>query len=124
MRHARLTSPLPIGPLALAVIFLAYRRGLVSTARCPHLLLSHSLPATAAAIALAAITTRTDGEKRVAGWVKAPPHAKAFVRLICCHSQQNMPTDDRTDDCAFGAMMSLALGPKFRKLRFQMIADM
>jgi hypothetical protein len=110
MRHARLTSPLPIGPLALAVIFLAYRRGLVSTARCPHLLLSHSLPATAAAIALAAITTRTDGEKRVAGWVKAPPHAKAFVRLICCHSQQNMPTDDRTDDCAFGAMMSLAGG--------------
>jgi hypothetical protein len=31
--------------------------------------------------------------------------------------------DDRTDDCAFGAMMSLALRPKFRKLRFQMIAD-
>jgi hypothetical protein len=32
-------------------------------------------------------------------------------------------TDDRTDDCAFGAMMLLALRPKFRKLRFQMIAD-
>jgi hypothetical protein len=31
--------------------------------------------------------------------------------------------DDRTDDCAFGAMMSLALRPNFRKLRFQMIAD-
>jgi len=31
--------------------------------------------------------------------------------------------DDRTDDCAFGAMMSLALRQKFRKLRFQMIAD-
>jgi hypothetical protein len=31
--------------------------------------------------------------------------------------------DDRTDDCAFGAMMSLALRPAFRKLRFQMIAD-
>jgi len=31
--------------------------------------------------------------------------------------------DDRTDDCAFGAMMSLALRRKFRKLRFQMIAD-
>jgi hypothetical protein len=30
---------------------------------------------------------------------------------ICCHhSQQNTPTADRTDDCAFGAMMSLALG--------------
>ena len=31
--------------------------------------------------------------------------------------------DDRTDDCAFGAMMSLLLRPKFRKLRFQMIDD-
>jgi len=31
--------------------------------------------------------------------------------------------DDRTDDGAFGAMMSLALRPKFEKLRFQMIAD-
>jgi len=31
--------------------------------------------------------------------------------------------DDRTDDCAFGAMMSLALRQTFRKLRFQMIAD-
>jgi hypothetical protein len=30
---------------------------------------------------------------------------------------------DRTDDCAFGAMMSLALREQFRKLRFQMIAD-
>jgi hypothetical protein len=27
------------------------------------------------------------------------------------------------DDCAFGAMMSLALRPTFGKLRFQMIAD-
>jgi hypothetical protein len=26
------------------------------------------------------------------------------------------------DDCAFGAMMSLALRQEFRKLRFQMIA--
>jgi len=31
--------------------------------------------------------------------------------------------DDRTDDCACGAMMLLYLRPKFRKLRFQMIAD-
>ncbi len=85
MRHARLTSPLPIGLLALAVILLACRRGLVSAARCPHLLLSHSLPATVTAIALAAITTRTDGEKRIARWVNAPPHAKAFGRSICSH---------------------------------------
>jgi hypothetical protein len=84
MRHARLTSALPIGMLALAVILLACRRGLVSTARCPHLLLSHSLPATVTAIALAAITTRTDGEKSVAHWVNAPPHAKAFYGLIGC----------------------------------------
>jgi hypothetical protein len=85
MRHARLTSASPIGLLALAVILLAYRRGLVSATRCPHLLLSHSLPATVTAIALPAITTRTDGEQRVARWVKAPPHAKAFGRPICCH---------------------------------------
>jgi len=87
MRHARLTPPLPIGPLAPAVILLAYRRGLVSAARCPHLLLSHSPPATVAAIALAAITTRIDGEKRVARWVKASPHAKTFGSLICCHQR-------------------------------------
>jgi len=31
--------------------------------------------------------------------------------------------DDRTEDCAFGAMMSPAVRRKFRKLRFQMIAD-
>ncbi|HEX3745791.1 MAG TPA: hypothetical protein VHW09_17740, partial [Bryobacteraceae bacterium] len=31
--------------------------------------------------------------------------------------------DDRSDDCAFGAMMLLALRQKFRKLRFQMIAN-
>jgi hypothetical protein len=31
--------------------------------------------------------------------------------------------DDRTDDCACGAMLSLATRRKFRKLRFQMIAD-
>jgi hypothetical protein len=85
MRHARMASPLPIGLLALAVIFLAYRGCLVSASRCPHLLLSHSLPATVTAIALAAIAARTNGEKRVARWVKAPPHAKAFRRLICCH---------------------------------------
>src|ERR1019366_5733754 len=32
--------------------------------------------------------------------------------------------DDRTDDRAFGADDVAPLGPKFRKLRFQMIADM
>jgi hypothetical protein len=85
MRHARMASPFPIGLLALAVILLAYRRCLVSAARCPHLLLSHSLPATVTAVGLATITARTDGEKRVARWVKAPPHAKAFSRVICCH---------------------------------------
>ena len=32
--------------------------------------------------------------------------------------------DDRTDDCAFGADEVAPVGPKLRKLRFQMIADM
>jgi hypothetical protein len=108
MRHARLTSPLPIGLLALAVISPAYRRCLVSTARCPQLLLPHSLPASVAAIALAAIATGTDTEERVACWIKAPPYPQAFDTLICCrHLNRIMPSDDRTDDCAFGAMMSL-----------------
>ena len=107
MRHAALTSPLPIGLLAPAVILLACRRGLVSPPRCPYLLLAHSLPAAIAAIPLAAVTTRTDVEKRVARRVNAPPHAKAFDGSICRHHvKQNMPTDDRTDDCAFGSMMS------------------
>ena len=106
MRHAGLTSALPIGLLALVVILSAYCGGLVSATRCPQLLLPHSLPAAVAAIALAPITTRTDSEKRVARWVRAPPPAKALGRLIRCHSQQDMPTDDGTDDCAFGAMMS------------------
>jgi hypothetical protein len=49
------------------------------------LLLAHSLPAAIAAIALAAVTTPTDVEKRVARRVNAPPHAKAFDGSICCH---------------------------------------
>src|SRR5688572_19524949 len=53
MRHARLTSALPIGLLALAVILPACRGGLVSAARCPQLLLPYSLPAAVAAVALA-----------------------------------------------------------------------
>ena len=114
MRHARPTSAFAIGLLPLVVIVPACRGGLVSAARCPQLLLPHSPPAAVAAIALAPITTRTDGEKRVARRVNASPHAKAFNRPICCHgtvhSQYNTPGDDRTDDCAFGAMMSLAIG--------------
>ena len=38
-----------------------------------------------AAVALPAITTRTDSEKRIAFRVKAPPQAKAFNRLIRYH---------------------------------------
>ena len=114
MRHARLAATLSMGLLALAMILPAYLRGLVSAARCPQLLLPHSLPTGLAAIALAAVTTRTDVEKRVACWVNAPPHAKALNRPICCHGYRPLSTqydrDDRTDDCAFGAMMSLAVG--------------
>jgi hypothetical protein len=96
MRHARPTSPLPIGLLALAVILLAWRRG---------------LPAIIAAITLAAITTRTDGEKRVARWVKTAPHAKAFGRLICCHHLNRICQQMIGQMTAPSApMMSLALG--------------
>ena len=95
MRHARLTSAFAIGLLALVVIVPASRGGLVPAARCPQLLLPHSLPAGMAAIALASITTLTDSEKRVARGVKASPHAKALNRPICCHgtihSQHNTP---------------------------------
>lgn len=38
-------------------------------------------------------------------------------------SAASLVRDDRTDNCAFGAMMSLALRRKFGKLRFQMIAN-
>jgi hypothetical protein len=55
------------------------------------LLLPYSLPAAVAAIALASITTRTDGEKRAAGGVKTLPHAKALSRSICCHGAGHSP---------------------------------
>ena len=127
MRHARLTPTLPIGLLAMAVILLACCGGLIATARCPLLLLPHSLPAAVAAIALASITTRADSEERVARGVKASPHAKALHRPICCrstaHSQHNTPGDDRTDDWRLRRDDVACRRPKFRKLRFQMIAD-
>ena len=107
MRHARPTSALLIGLLALAVILSAFCGGLVSAARCPQLLLPHSLPAAIAAIALASITTRTDSEKRVARGVKASPHAKALKRPICCrataHPQHNTPAMTGQTIGAFGA---------------------
>jgi hypothetical protein len=126
MRHAGLASALPIGLLALAVILPVCRGGLVSAASCEQLLLAHSLPATVATIALAAVTIRTDSEKRVARGIKAPPQAKALSRSICCHgtghSHQYARDDQdrrlrlRRDDVARPR-------PKVRKLRFQLIAD-
>ncbi len=92
MRHAGLTSALPVGLLALAVIVPTCRGGLVSVARCPQLLLAHSLPAAVAAIALAPITTRTDSEKLVARGVTTAPLAKAFSRSICCHPHSSITT--------------------------------
>ena len=113
MRHARPTSALPVGLLALVVVVPARGGGLVSPARCQQLLLPYSLPASLTAIALAAITARADSEQRVARGVEASPHAKALIRSICCHRASHSLTkirqrDDRTDDYAFGAMMSLA----------------
>jgi hypothetical protein len=45
------------------MILLAYRGCLISATGFLQLLLSHPLPASVTAMALAAITTRTDGEK-------------------------------------------------------------
>ena len=123
MRHARLTSTLPVGLLAMAVILLACCGGLIATARCPLLLLPHSLPAAVAAIALASITTRADTEKLVARGVKASPHAKALHRPICCrstaHSQHNTPGMIGQMIGAFGAMISLALGNSSESYAFR-----
>ena len=85
MSHARLAATLSMGLLALAMILPACLRGLVSAARCPQLLLTHSLPTGLAAIALAAVTTRTDSKERVASGVKAPAHAKTFFASIGFH---------------------------------------
>jgi len=85
MRHARLAATLSMGLLALAMIPPACLRGLVSPARCPQLLLPHSL----------AVTTRTDSKERVASGVKALAHAKTFCASIgfhCFrHSHYNTP---------------------------------
>src|ERR1017187_3964980 len=83
MRHTGHALASPIGLLALAVMLPACRGGLVSAACCPQLLLPYALPAAVAAIALAPITTRTDGEKHAASGVKTPPHAKAPSGPIC-----------------------------------------
>jgi hypothetical protein len=85
MRHARLASTLSMRLLALAMIPPACIRGLVSPACCPQLLLPHSLPTGLAAIALAAVTTRTDTKKSVASGIKAPAHAKTFFASIGFH---------------------------------------
>jgi hypothetical protein len=47
------------------------------------------------------------------------PSLSAFHDTIVCFTC----LDHRTDDRAFGADAVAPLGPKFRKLRFQMIAD-
>jgi hypothetical protein len=85
MRHARLALALPVGLLTLAVVLPARLGGLVSAARCQQLLSPHSLPAVVAAIALAAVTTRTDSKNRVARRVKASAQAKPLNRSIRCH---------------------------------------
>jgi hypothetical protein len=76
------------------------------------LLLPHSPPAPVAAIALAAITTRTDSENPAARGINASSHAKALNRPICCHgtvhSQHNTPRMIGLMTAPFGAMMSLA----------------
>ena len=102
MRHTRLALTLSMGLLALAMFLPTCLRGLVSTPCRPQLLLPQSLSTDLAAIASAAVTTRTDSKKRVASRVRAPTQAKAFSASIgfrCFrHSHHNTPyPDDRTN---------------------------
>jgi hypothetical protein len=118
MRHAHPGLTLSIRLLTTAMCLLTCRCRLVTAARSRHLLLPHPLPARVAAIALSAVTTTTDGEERVATGIKTPARAKTFWASIRCqcfpHSQFAPPAP----------MMSLSsLRLMFRKLRFQMIAD-
>ena len=85
MRHAGLALALPVGLLTLPVVLPARLGALVSAPRCQQLLSPHSLPAVVAAIALAAVTTRTDSKNRVARRVKASAQAKPLNRSIRCH---------------------------------------
>ena len=98
MRHARLASTLSMGLLALAMVLPAHLRGLVSAARCPQLLLPHSLPTGLAAIALAAVTTSTDSKKSVASGIKAPAHSKTFCASIGFHCFRQVDSSAPVDE--------------------------
>jgi hypothetical protein len=82
MRHRGLASTSSIGLLPLAMMLLACFRSLISAARRPQLLLTHTLPTCLLAIALTAITTGTDGKKCVAGGIKTPAQSKTFYASI------------------------------------------
>jgi len=114
--------------LATAMIHPAYVRGLVSAARRQELLLPHSLPTGRAAITLA----RSQLRQRVNTALQlGSPHLRgrrpSIEQSVVMTPGQLSPrysTDDRTDDCAFGA--DAVAGPpydrpKLRKLRFLMI---
>jgi hypothetical protein len=113
MRHSRLGSPLPIGALAVAMCFLTRLGRLVTMAGCQDLSPPHSLPAGVTAIALASVAATTQSKDGIAVGVEASARTKSVYRrcLCCSHSLATIPhRDDRTDDGAFGAMMSLASG--------------
>ena len=128
MRHAGATLTLSIVLLATAMIHPAYVRGLVSAARRQELLLPHSLPTGRAAITLA----RSQLRQRVNTALQlGSPHLRgrrpSIEQSVVMTPGQLSPrysTDDRTDDCAFGA--DDVAGPpydrpKLRKLRCLMI---
>ena len=130
MRHARLALTLSMGLLALAMVLPAHLRGLVSAARCPQLLLPHSLPTGLAAIALAAVTTSTDSKKECCKWDQSTCALEDLLRLDRFSLRPTLSLQYAIAQMigrmirAFGADDVATLTPaKFRKLRFLMIAN-
>ena len=129
--HGRLGRPFSIAPLAAAVRVSALLALLIPLVGVVALSAPDCGPTRCATIALATIATDANSEYRPALRVATYSQPKdsiadnGRIRHSGIMPSPGSPAalDDRTDDCAFGAMMLLALRQEFRKLRFQMIAD-
>jgi hypothetical protein len=84
MRHTPRVLTFAIGFLATTMRMLTDIGRLVAAARRQQLLSPHSLPACIAAIALPAVTVRTDREESIAAWVTTSVQTKAPEGQISC----------------------------------------
>ena len=74
IRHAGLNHALPVVTLAVAMIQSSFRARLVSAVGCPALPPPRRCVASHTAIALPAVTVRTNEEQHVAGAAQTKPH--------------------------------------------------